>query len=79
MPRYAALIYGSATDQNEAAPDQWARIMAEYNDFGATAGAAGVISGGEALQDTSAHRLAHHCGAQQGAGPDSAQVRSPSP
>ena len=53
MPRYAALIYGSATDQNEAAPDQWARIMAEYNDFGATAGAAGVISGGEALQDTS--------------------------
>ena len=52
MPRYAALIYGSAADQNSGTPEQWAQVMAEYNDFGATAGAAGVIGGGEALQDT---------------------------
>ena len=52
MPRYAALIYGSPPDQNEGSPEEWAQIMAEYNDFGATAGAAGVLAGGEALQDT---------------------------
>ena len=52
MPRYAALIYGSAP-ANEGSPEQWAQIMAEYNDFGAAAGAAGVLAGGEALQDTS--------------------------
>lgn len=28
-------------------------MMVEYNDFGDTAGAAGVLGGGEALQDTS--------------------------
>lgn len=52
MPRYAALIYGSAADQTSGTPEQWAQVMAEYNDFGATAGAAGVMGGGEALQDT---------------------------
>ena len=52
MPRYAALIYGTPPDQNEGSPELWAQILAEYNDFGATAGAAGVLAGGEALQDT---------------------------
>ena len=52
MPRYAALIYGSAAEQNEGSPELWAQVMAEYTDFGANAGAAGVLAGGEALQDT---------------------------
>ena len=50
MPRYAALIYGSPSDQNEGSPEQWAQIMAEYNDFGATAGAAGVLAGGDSIE-----------------------------
>jgi hypothetical protein len=52
MPRYAALIYGDASTENSGTPEQWAAIMVEYNDFGATAGAAGVMAGGEALQPT---------------------------
>ena len=52
MPRYAALIYGPEETDSSAPPEVWAAIMAEYNDFGATAGAAGVLVGGEALQDT---------------------------
>ena len=52
MPRYAALIYGDAATETSGTPEQWATIMQEYNDFGATAGAAGVIGGGEALQPT---------------------------
>ncbi len=52
MPRYAALIYGPDTTPATVTPEQWAAEMAEYNDFGAAAGAAGVIAGGEALQPT---------------------------
>lgn len=52
MPRYAALIYGDAATETSGSPELWATIMQEYNDFGATAGAAGVIAGGEALQPT---------------------------
>jgi hypothetical protein len=51
MPRYAALIYG-AEPTSEPSPDEWGAVMAEYIHFGETAGAAGVIGGGEALQDT---------------------------
>jgi hypothetical protein len=50
MPRYAALIYEAVdapTENDEAA---WAEIMTQYGEFGAVAGAAGVIGGGEALQ-----------------------------
>ena len=43
MPRYAALIYGPEETDSSAPPEVWAAIMAEYNDFGATAGAAGVL------------------------------------
>ena len=50
MPRYAALIYGTEANEAEATRD---KIMAEYMAFGETAGAAGVIGGGEALQPTS--------------------------
>ena len=65
MPRYAALIYGLA-EQPEASPEQWAQIMGEYNDFGATAGAAGVIGGGEALQDVSTATTVHVKGGAKG-------------
>jgi hypothetical protein len=51
MPRYAALIYG-AEPTSEPSPEEWGKVMAEYVAFGENAGAAGVIGGGEALQDT---------------------------
>ena len=53
MPRYAALIYAPPASESTNTPEQWAQMMVEYNDFGDIAGAAGVIGGGEALQDTS--------------------------
>jgi hypothetical protein len=49
MPLYAALIYG---EESDAAPEDWAATMAEYNEFGDKAGAAGVFAGGEALEDS---------------------------
>jgi hypothetical protein len=49
MPRYAALIYG-VEPEGEISPGDWAQEMEEYGEFSATAGAAGVIAGGEALQ-----------------------------
>jgi hypothetical protein len=52
MPTYAALIYGAAEDEGRATPEQWAAVMEEYNEFGAMAGAAGVVVGGEALEDS---------------------------
>ncbi len=52
MPKYAALIYGSAEDEGQGSEEDWAQIMAEYTEFGEKAGAAGVIAGGEALEDT---------------------------
>lgn len=53
MPRYTALIYTAPASESTNTPEQWAQMMVEYNDFGDLAGAAGVIGGGEALQDTS--------------------------
>ena len=52
MTRYAALIYTAEQNDTDTNPEQWAAIMAEYNTFGETAGAAGVLGGGEALQPT---------------------------
>ncbi len=49
MPRYAALIYSV---EGDASPEEWAEVMADYNEFGQKAGAAGVVVGGEALEDT---------------------------
>lgn len=48
--RYLALIYSDETV--EASEQDWADTMAAYNAFGAAAGAAGVIIGGDALQPT---------------------------
>ena len=53
MPRYTALIYSPPASESTNTPEQWAQMMVEYNDFGDIAGAAGVLGGGEALQDTS--------------------------
>ena len=50
MPRYAALIYEPAETAGQGSEEDWALVMKEYNEFGANAGAAGVIGGGEALQ-----------------------------
>ena len=66
MPRYAALIYGDAATETSGTPEQWAEIMQEYNDFGATAGAAGVIGGGEALQPTPTATTIHVNGGKGG-------------
>ena len=45
MARYAALIYTAEQNNTDTNPEQWAAIMAEYNTFGETAGAAGVLGG----------------------------------
>lgn len=66
MPKYAALIYGSAEDQGTGTPEDWARIIAEYNAFGEAAGAAGVIGAGEALHDTHSATTVHVSGGAKG-------------
>ncbi len=58
MPQYAALIYGSESDI-EPPPEEMAAVMDEYNAFGAAAGAAGVLTGGEALQGTATATTVH--------------------
>lgn len=65
MPKYAALIY-SAEPTTEPAPEVWGAIMDEYNHFGETAGAAGVLAGGEALQGTSTATTVHVKGGAKG-------------
>lgn len=52
MPKYAALIYGPAEAEGQGSEADWSQVMAEYTEFGEKAGAAGVIAGGEALEDT---------------------------
>jgi hypothetical protein len=66
MPRYAALIYEPAVNEQSGTPEQWAVVMQEYNDFGDRAGAAGVIAGGEALQATSTATTVHVSGGAKG-------------
>lgn len=66
MPRYAALIYSPAEREGQGTPEQWATIMAEYNVFGEAAAAAGVIAGGEALQDTHTATTLHVNGGMGG-------------
>ena len=66
MPRYAALIYGPETSPTTVTPEAWAAEMDEYNDFGAAAGAAGVIAGGEALQPANTATTVHVKGGAKG-------------
>jgi hypothetical protein len=65
MPLYAALIY-TEEPQGEVSPDEWSQVMAEYTEFGQKAGAAGVIEGGEALQETSTATTVHVVGGKGG-------------
>ncbi len=54
MPRFMAIILGdAAAEEADSSPEVWQAIMDDYNEFGANAGAAGVIGGGEALQPPS--------------------------
>lgn len=66
MPRYAALIYEPRTNEGTGTEEDWAKVMAEYSDFGETAGAAGVIGGGEALQATTTATTVHVKGGAKG-------------
>ena len=52
MPQYLALIYGPADQQAERPDDFASEMMADYNEFGEAAAAAGVMAGGNALQST---------------------------
>ncbi len=65
MPRYAALLY-AIEDPNEQDPEVWAKVMAEYTEFGEAAGAAGVIGGGEALQAIATATTVHVKGGAKG-------------
>ena len=51
--KYLCLIYGDEKGAEIPGVNDWDTMMKEHNAFGAEAGAAGVIVGGEALQDTS--------------------------
>lgn len=66
MPTYAALIYTPAEAEGQGTPDDWAKIMADYNAFGEEAGAAGVIVGGEALEDSHTATTVHMDGGKNG-------------
>ena len=51
MPKYAALIYGSAEDEGaDVPPDVMQQVMEDYMEFGRNA--TDVIRSGEALHDT---------------------------
>jgi len=49
--RYLALIYGTEPDGSARTVADVESVMAGHQAFGAEAGAAGVLGGGEALQD----------------------------
>jgi len=54
MPRFMAIILDDAADaEADSSPEGLQAMMDDYNEFGAKAGAAGVIGGGEALQPPS--------------------------
>jgi len=66
MPTYAALIYTPAEMEGQGTQEDWAAVIAEYNEFGEKAGAAGVVAGGEALQDTATATTIHVKGGKGG-------------
>lgn len=66
MPRYAALIYSPADTEGQGTPEEWQQVMAEYAVFGEEAGAAGVLAGGEALEDTRTATTIHVEGGKGG-------------
>ncbi|CAN5893362.1 YciI family protein [soil metagenome] len=66
MPRYVALIYGPAEQEGQGTAEDWAVTMADYTEFGEKAGAAGVLTAGEALQDTVTATTVHVEGGKGG-------------
>ncbi len=66
MPRYAALIYGPAEQEGQGTPEDWADVMSDYTEFQERAVAAGVVGGGEALQDTVTATTVHVEGGKGG-------------
>lgn len=66
MPRYAALIYEPGDAARPPSAEEWEKVMAEYNEFTAKAGAAGVVGGGEALQPPSTATTVHVKGGARG-------------
>ena len=50
--KYLCLIYGNEKSPEVAGVNDWDTMMKEHGAFSAEAGPAGVIVGGEALQDT---------------------------
>ena len=59
MPKYAALIYTPAETQGQGTPEELEQVMVDYNAFGESARAAGVMVGGEALHDTNSATTVH--------------------
>ena len=58
------MIYSE--EGGDVTPEQMAAVMAEYTEFGEAAGAAGVVEGGEALEDTSTATTVHVVGGKGG-------------
>jgi hypothetical protein len=65
MPRYAALIYGPE-GRDAVDPEVVAAVMDDYTAFSQKAAAAGVMAGGEALEDTSTATTVHVEGGKGG-------------
>ena len=53
MPQYLFLLYDDEATWQDATDADWQAAMEQHNAFSAAAGGAGVLRGGEALQDTS--------------------------
>ncbi|MGH8912618.1 MAG: YciI family protein [Acidimicrobiia bacterium] len=65
MPRYAALIYGPE-GRDAVDPEVVAAVMDDYGAFTQKAAAAGVMAGGEALEDSSTATTVHVEGGKGG-------------
>lgn len=66
MPTYAALIYGPPEAEVTGTPEDFAQVMSDYTEFGEKAEAAGVMVGGEALQDIATATTVHRIGGRDG-------------
>lgn len=64
MPKYAALIYTEESDPATADPQEWQKVMDDYNEFGRNN--AEALAGGEALHDSSTATTIHVEGGKGG-------------
>ena len=65
MPRYAALIYGPE-GRDAVDPEVVAAVMDDYTAFSQKVAAAGVMAGGEGLEDSSTATTVHVEGGKGG-------------